>query len=46
MPGGTQGIGFEVAKALAYASSHVLVLSRKSENGETAVSKIQEEAEG
>ena len=41
--GGTQGIGFEVAKALAMAGTRVLLLSRKEDNGQTATQKIKEE---
>ncbi|KAI5122294.1 hypothetical protein M0805_002373 [Coniferiporia weirii] len=44
--GGTQGIGFEVAKALAVSRARVLLLSRKLENGETAVKKIQHGTSG
>lgn len=40
--GGSAGIGFEVAKALAESRARVLVLSRKSERGEEAVRKIRE----
>lgn len=32
--GGTAGIGYEVAKSLALAGARVVVLSRKSQNGE------------
>ncbi|KAI0067347.1 NAD-binding protein [Artomyces pyxidatus] len=39
--GGTQGIGFEVANAFAVARARVLLLSRKAENGETAVQAIK-----
>ncbi|KAJ8703451.1 hypothetical protein PTI98_002072 [Pleurotus ostreatus] len=39
--GGTGGIGLEVAKALATSGARVLVMSRKSENGEKAVAQIQ-----
>ncbi|KAL4261091.1 NAD(P)-binding domain superfamily protein [Pleurotus pulmonarius] len=39
--GGTGGIGFEVAKALATSGARVLVMSRKSEHGEKAVAQIQ-----
>lgn len=44
--GGTAGIGFEVAKALAESRARVLVLSRKSERGEEAVQKIKEATSG
>ncbi|KAL0948475.1 hypothetical protein HGRIS_011044 [Hohenbuehelia grisea] len=44
--GGTGGIGFEVARAFAASRARVLVLSRKSENGEEAVSKIKESIQG
>lgn len=44
--GGTQGIGFEVAKALAVSRARVLLLSCKTENGVTAVQKIKEETSG
>ncbi|KAI0683583.1 NAD-binding protein [Cytidiella melzeri] len=40
--GGTGGIGFEVAKAFALANAKVFLLSRKEENGDSAVAKIQE----
>lgn len=40
--GGTEGIGFEVARALALADARVLLLSRKSDKGEEAVAKIRE----
>jgi len=39
--GGTAGIGYEVAKSLALAGARVVVLSRKSHNGEKAVSQIK-----
>ncbi|KAI0373169.1 NAD-P-binding protein [Pilatotrama ljubarskyi] len=41
--GGTQGIGYEVAHALALAKARVLLLSRKEENGSKAVASIKEE---
>ncbi|KAL5525795.1 hypothetical protein ACEPAG_7132 [Sanghuangporus baumii] len=44
--GGTQGIGFEVAKALAVSRARVLLLSRKSENGAAAIESIQKETSG
>lgn len=44
--GGTQGIGFEVAKALAVSRARVLLLSRKSENGDKALEAIQKETSG
>lgn len=44
--GGTQGIGFEVAKALAVSRARVLLLSRKAENGEAAVEAIKKETSG
>lgn len=44
--GGTQGIGFEVAKALALSRARVLLVSRKAENGEAAVQKIKQETSG
>ncbi|KAF8644343.1 hypothetical protein AX16_008550 [Volvariella volvacea WC 439] len=40
--GGTGGIGFEVARGLATTGMRVLLLSRKEEHGEEAVSKIKE----
>ena len=46
MTGGSAGIGFEVAKALAESRARVLVLSRKSERGEEAVRKIREVTSG
>lgn len=42
--GGTGGIGYEVARALALANAHVLVLSRKVDNGHAAVEKMKETA--
>ncbi|EIW82789.1 NAD(P)-binding protein [Coniophora puteana RWD-64-598 SS2] len=42
--GATVGIGFEVSKALALAKARVLLLSRKAEHGDDAISKIKEEA--
>jgi len=39
--GGTGGIGYEVAKSLALAGARVVVISRKTEHGEEAVSKIK-----
>lgn len=44
--GGTQGIGFEVAKALALANARVFLLSRKEENAQEAVAKINEASSG
>ncbi|EJD06578.1 NAD-binding protein [Fomitiporia mediterranea MF3/22] len=44
--GGTQGIGFEVAKTLAVSKARVLLLSRKVENGTAAVEAIQKETSG
>lgn len=44
--GGTQGIGFEVAKALALANARVFLLSRKEENAQEAVAKIKEASSG
>ncbi|KAI0355130.1 NAD(P)-binding protein [Trametes cingulata] len=41
--GGTQGIGFEIAHALALAKARVLVLSRMEENGDKTVATIKEE---
>ena len=41
--GGTQGIDFEVAKALAISHARVLLLSRKSENGAAAIESINQE---
>ena len=40
--GGTNGIGFEVARALALAKARVLLLSRKGENGDKAITAIKE----
>ncbi len=40
--GGTKGIGFEVARALALAKAKVLVLSRKADHGDQAVATIKE----
>ncbi|KAL4249987.1 NAD(P)-binding domain superfamily protein [Abortiporus biennis] len=42
--GGTGGIGFEVARGLALAKARVILVSRKSENGEEALKKIHESA--
>ncbi|KAG8894904.1 hypothetical protein FRB99_000921 [Tulasnella sp. 403] len=39
--GGTGGIGYEVAKSLALAGARIVVLSRKTEHGEEAISKIK-----
>lgn len=41
MTGATNGIGYEVARALALADARVLLLSRKTENGEDAISEIR-----
>ncbi|RPD55683.1 NAD(P)-binding protein [Lentinus tigrinus ALCF2SS1-7] len=41
--GGTQGIGFEIAHALALAKARVLVLSRMEENGANTVATIKKE---
>ena len=46
MTGGTQGIGFEVAKALAVSRARVLLLARKEENGEAAVESIKKDTSG
>lgn len=46
MTGGSQGIGFEVAKALALANARVFLLSRKEENAEEAISKIKQASSG
>lgn len=46
MTGGTLGIGFECAKALALSHARVLLLSRKAEHGDEAVAKIKEAASG
>jgi len=43
--GGTVGIGFEVAKALALAGARVRLLSRRSENAEEAIAKIKSDAD-
>lgn len=43
--GGTGGIGFEVARALAISKARVLLLSRKGEHGEEAIRKIKESAD-
>lgn len=42
--GGSGGIGFEVARALALANARVLILSRKTENAEEAIAKMKESA--
>lgn len=39
--GATNGIGYEVAKALAAAQAKVILLSRKEENGEEAIQEIK-----
>lgn len=39
--GGTVGIGFEVAKALAFAKARVILLSRGQDNAEEAISNIK-----
>ncbi|KAL6298251.1 hypothetical protein BKA93DRAFT_85057 [Sparassis latifolia] len=39
--GGTDGIGFEVARALALAQARVILLSREGEQCEDAISKIK-----
>ncbi|KAG8993626.1 hypothetical protein FRB90_000650 [Tulasnella sp. 427] len=39
--GGTAGIGYEVAKSLALAGARVVLLSRKPEHGEEAISTIK-----
>ncbi|KAI0781467.1 hypothetical protein BD413DRAFT_489575 [Trametes elegans] len=44
--GGTQSIGFEVGRAFALAKARVLLLSRKTENGEKAVNTIKEQVPG
>lgn len=41
MTGGTGGIGFEVARALALAKARVILLSRKDEHGEDAMKEIK-----
>ncbi|KAI0628768.1 hypothetical protein C8Q77DRAFT_1161799 [Trametes polyzona] len=42
--GGTQGIGYEVSRALALAGARVLLLSRKVDNGEKAVAAIKSQS--
>ncbi|EJD44284.1 short chain dehydrogenase/reductase family protein [Auricularia subglabra TFB-10046 SS5] len=42
--GGTRGIGYEVAKTLALAGARVILVSRKPENGQAALSSIEETA--
>ena len=42
--GATCGIGLEVSKALALARARVLLLSRKTEHGDEAVSAIKSES--
>ncbi|KAG8892207.1 hypothetical protein FRC00_012479, partial [Tulasnella sp. 408] len=39
--GGTEGIGYEVAKTLALAGARVVLLSRKQEHGEEAINAIK-----
>lgn len=41
--GGTRGIGFEVAKTLAYGGARVVLVSRKQESGRQALCAIQEQ---
>ncbi|TFK54317.1 NAD(P)-binding protein [Heliocybe sulcata] len=40
--GGTEGIGFEVARALALSKARVLMLARKADSAEEAIKKIKE----
>ncbi|KAJ3544439.1 hypothetical protein NM688_g5744 [Phlebia brevispora] len=40
--GGSGGIGYEVARALALANARVLILSRKEENAEGAIAEMKE----
>ncbi|KZT26831.1 NAD(P)-binding protein [Neolentinus lepideus HHB14362 ss-1] len=40
--GGTEGIGFEVARALALSNARVLLLARKADSGEEAIRKIKD----
>lgn len=42
--GGTNGIGFEVARGLALSKARVLLLSRKADKGEEAIEKIRKES--
>ncbi|TDK23772.1 SDR family NAD(P)-dependent oxidoreductase [Luteimonas aestuarii] len=44
--GGTSGIGFESAKALAVAGAHVVIAARNAERGAEAVAAIHGEAPG
>ena len=42
--GGSGGIGFEVARALALTGARVLIISRKEDNAERAIMKMKESA--
>lgn len=44
--GGTGGIGYEVAKALALAGARVVALSRKQEHGDETLAALREAAAG
>ncbi|KAF8134585.1 hypothetical protein EV363DRAFT_1396979 [Boletus edulis] len=44
--GGTAGIGYEVARAFAESHARVLLLSRKVENGDRAISEIKKAVPG
>lgn len=41
--GGAFGIGFEISRALAHAGCRVIMVNRKEEQGDDAISKIKEE---
>lgn len=41
--GGTSGIGYESAKALAAAGAHVVIAARNSQRGEEAIANIRQE---
>ena len=46
MTGGSGGIGYEVARALALAKARVLVAARKADNAEQAIEKMKSSAPG
>lgn len=41
--GGAFGIGYEISRALAHAGARVIMVNRKEEQGDDAISKIKEE---
>jgi NAD(P)-dependent dehydrogenase (short-subunit alcohol dehydrogenase family) len=44
--GGALGIGYEISRALAHAGCRVIMINRKEEQGDSAISKIKEETPG